>query len=79
MELKDRSWIGRFKSRPLERYEIFLAAWVFYSLYSVKTVYCIHLHATLDRSSSPIFGRKDGSGISNSAVRSRRFMVPSGL
>ena len=29
MELKDLSWIGRFKSRPLERYEIFLAAWVF--------------------------------------------------
>ncbi len=29
MELKDLSWIGGFKSRPLERYEIFLAAWVF--------------------------------------------------
>ncbi len=51
----------------------------FYCLYSVKTVYCIHLHATLDRSSSPIFGKKDGSGMSISAVRSRRFMVRPGM
>ncbi len=46
----------------------------FDSFYSVKTV-----HATLDRSSSPIFGRKDGSGISNSTVRVRGFMVRSGM
>jgi len=46
----------------------------FDSFYSVKTV-----HATLDRSSSPIFGRKDGSDISISAVRSRGSMVRPGM
>ncbi len=51
----------------------------FDSLYSVKTVYCIHLHATLDRSSSPMFGKEDGSGISDSAVRARGFMVRPGM